>query len=114
MGDGDVPDLSYQVFLVKWPALYSLVKGAMIEDVERHNSQLEGHPEYQETYQPIDPAPWGAREAYVHATGGVPDRPLYLLCYTDRIVTIRFPYQLCAFTESQMAIVGEKLTGFAG
>ena len=57
--------------------------------------------------QRLDPAPWGAAEAYQFVMDDE-TLDLYLLCYEDRIVKLDLDWEL---TPAQMAVVGEKLGG---
>lgn len=92
--DGSVPELSYRIIRVKVSALYGLCRESLLRRWD---------------YVSVDPAPWGAAEAYRWSPtkGG---RSVFLLCYQDRIVEITFDFQW-DITPEQMAIVGEKLGG---
>ncbi len=94
--------LQYTVIEVKAPFLYDVCKGRLLDK----NGALGANCLPAEYYVPIDPAPWGAQEAYQSAyedSGPVDD---YLLCYPDRIVAFDPDW---APTREQMALVGEKL-----
>lgn len=88
-------ELNYMVVEVKAPLLYDLCRRALLAD-----------PPLDEEYLPIDPAPWGAEEAYQRYWAQEPMEG-YLLCYPGRLVRITF-YNLQP-TGAQMGIVGEKL-----
>lgn len=102
-----LPNLEYTVTLVKAPFLYDLCKNALIHGREDRWNRNEPEEEWY-AYQPVDPAPWGAVEAYqwVHQ-----DDPwnTFLLCYEDRLVEIQFDFQWEEIAPDQMATVGEKL-----
>ena len=88
--------MSYTVTLVKVPLLYELCRRETLGDFY---------------YLPIDPAPWGADEAYQFDSAYFYDdyeEYGYQLCYPDRIVTFWADWEP---TPEQMAIVGEKLGG---
>lgn len=53
-------------------------------------------------YQPIDPAPWGAEQAWQLREGDAMEL-WYVLCYEDAIVELLPSWEL---TEDQMAAVG--------
>ncbi len=99
--------LEYTVTLVKAPFLYGLCREKALE--ERDELDDDRVPQgYKEFWGPVDPGPWGAAEAYrLTAQDGGP-LEIYLLCYEDRIVDIRFEWPPAP---EQMAMVGEKLGG---
>ena len=79
-------ELSYEITDVKLPRLYEFVKERLISQ-----RQDEVHEDFVfvDHYEPIDPAAWGAQEAYqLHWSDGVMDT--YLVCWEDRIVEIHF------------------------
>lgn len=102
----DIPQLSYNIVLVKLPALYSLCRDTLL-------NQWPDDWYWDYSYVPTDAAPWGAQEAYrqTEAEHGLLNR--YLLCYPDRIVEITFSSDSDSFdwnvTPEQMALVGERL-----
>ena len=105
---GDIPTLDYEIVSVKMPFLYGWCRDAMYRDRDETDDDRvpEGH---KALYQPADPAPWGAEEAYelVYQDADWASNR-FLLCYDRRIVSIVFDW---APTAEQMAIVGEKLGG---
>ena len=79
-------ELSYEITDVKLPRLYEFVKERLISQ-----RQDEVHEDFVfvDHYEPIDPAVWGAQEAYqLHWSDGVMDT--YLICWENRIVEIKF------------------------
>lgn len=79
-------ELSYEITDVKLPRLYEFVKERLISQ-----RQDEVHEDFVfvDHYEPIDPAVWGAQEAYqLHWSDGVMDT--YLICWETRIVEIKF------------------------
>lgn len=56
-------------------------------------------------YEPVDPAPWGAEEAYQFNLEGEFQQK-YVLCWPEKIVQLEADWDL---TAEQMAVVGEKL-----
>lgn len=101
--------LDYEVTLVKLPVLYGLCRDILLHDRDDwdENPVWEGY-----GYVPVDPAPWGAEEAYQWLPEDGLDNGLdnnqYLLFYPDRAVTISLQWEEPP-TRSQMAAVGEKL-----
>lgn len=107
--------IDYNVAEVKFPVFYDICKDEMLNryDTRRNDRIPEGQKRW---YEPADPAPWGAEEAYQRyrqntgPSGELRADPTnkYLLCYPDRIVEINFSdgWQL---TPEQMALVAEKL-----
>lgn len=97
-----IPDLEYTVTEVKAPFLYEFCKrGLTHPEDEVRNGQvvLEDH------YEPSDPAPWSAQEAYrLYFSSGYLNR--YLLCYENCFVELRFDWEP---TVQQMAVVAETL-----
>ncbi len=99
-GDNDVPHMSYTVIDVKFPAFYDLCLHELLSEND------DWPEEYRDTYQVVDPTPWGAADAYREYTpDGIPTHR-YILCYADRIVTIWPGWDL---SEEQMAIAGQAL-----
>lgn len=103
--DPVVPSLEYTVTHVKAPSLYGICKAGLLNAAQ--DEVLDGGEVFIDHYEPIDPAPWGAVEAYRHHwSDGVLNR--YLLCYDNRLVEIRFDWEPAP---EQAAVVGEKLGG---
>ena len=68
---------------------------------------LDGQVVFAEHYDPVDPAPWQANEAYrLYWSSGYLDK--YLLCYESRIIEITLFGEP---TPEQMAVIAEKLAG---
>ncbi len=104
----EMPTLEYTVTLVKLPSLYNLCKNALLADWAD-----DWHPEGEKDYAiPVDPAPWGAEEAYQLANQEYGPENMFLLCYQDRFVKIDFGYDW-EVTPEQMSLVSERL-GDAG
>ncbi len=91
----DIPYLTYETVNVKVPALYGRCKQEMLEQFRRD-----------ERYVSIDPAPWGAGEAYQRIQEDGTATGQYLLCYGETLVEISFDWEV---TKEQMAVVGQKL-----
>ncbi len=83
--------LRYDVTVVKVPALYGLCRDHYLGGDSR--------------YTPVDPAPWGAQEAYRYVLNGQ-TLEHYVLCYPHRVVEITLDWTP---TPEQMAVIGEKL-----
>jgi len=105
-GYSTLPKLDYTVTEVKFPLLYSACKGWLLaEQDERDDDHVpEG---FKNVYEPVDAAPWRAKEAYRLCRQDTGPIDWYLLCYPGRVVEITF-YDL-ALTAEGMALVGEKL-----
>jgi len=100
----EMPRLEYTITLVKVPALYGLCKNALLADWED-----DWRPDGQKNYAMlIDPAPWGAEDAYQLANQEYGLRNTFLLCYKDRLVEIDFSYGW-DITPEQMSLVSEKI-----
>ena len=100
--------LSYSIVVVKAPFLYGVCKDEMLSRYDTRDRT--GVPEGQKMwYEPADPAPWGAEEAYwrYHQNPEAGNRE-YLLCYPGRIVEITFDWEP---TPEQIALAAEKLGG---
>lgn len=100
--------LDYEIILVKAPFLYGLCRETKLHERDHWDSEEPG----QYDYVPVDPAPWGAVEAYRWAWTGAPGSQ-FLLCYPGRIVEFSLDWG-GEPTPEQMALVGEKLAGWAG
>lgn len=100
---GKLLRLEYQVTEVKLPALYEFCKEKLLsarKDEKEGDSVV-----FTDHYEPIDPAPWQAQEAYqVHFSDSVLDT--YLLCYEDRMVELSLDFTP---DRRQMSLAAEKL-----
>ena len=103
----EMPTLEYTVTLVKAPFLYDMCRDHLLLDrAERWNRDMPEIAWY--SYEPADPAPWGAEAAYCWTSRGYGPRNTYLLCYPDRFVEIDFSYGW-QVTPEQMTLVAERL-----
>lgn len=105
LGEGQWPELRYDIVTVKVPFLYDLCKQDFIDWVARDNDQIPA--EYQEEYRSVDPSPWGAEEVLQVSIGDEAVNQ-YLLCWPDRLAEVHIPWDW-DLTAEQMAIIGEKL-----
>jgi len=105
VGDWDLPDLDYEIAVVRFAPLYNFCRNGLLREAERHNRR--DLPEFWDQYQPCDAAPWGADEAYRLYTAGEP-RNQFLLCWENRLAVIDLPWEW-EVTEALMAAAGEKL-----
>ena len=96
-----LPRLEYTVTLVKVPALYDLCKNALLAEYD--SDDWLGR-----SYEPIEPGPWGAAEAYQVVEENGDRWNNYLLCYPDRLIEFAPGWTM---TAKQKALVGEKLGG---
>ena len=99
-------DMYYAITEVKLSSLYEFCKNSLLNSSK--DEVVDGQVVFYEHYEPIDPIPWQAEEAYrlYWSAGHFIDR--YLLCYEKRILVITFSWEP---TAEQMAIVGDKLSG---
>ena len=82
------------------------MKAQKLKDVTQV-AQLQLSYEERDTVEEVDPAPWGAMEAYhVIDVGNDDDYDRYLLCYEDVLAEIGFSWEI---TEVQKKIVGERI-----
>ena len=103
-----IPRMEYDLVKVKWPFLYDDCKAQMVKDATQANMLLsEMAYEDRDRLEEVDPAPWGAVEAY-HVIDVMDDDDYdrYLLCYEDVLAEIGFSWEI---TEEQKQIVGEKI-----
>ena len=105
VGDPAIPDLSYEVVIVKAPFLYDLCKKDFIDWLERDNDKLPE--EHWDVYQPVDPTPWGAVEVYQRYSSGEPINQ-FLICWPDRIAEIDFDWNWI-ITEQMISTAAEHL-----
>ncbi len=99
---GERPELELTVTEVKLPLLYGFCRDSLLgsheDEVQDGQAVLADH------YEPWDPAPWRAQEAYrLNWSTGYLDQ--YLLCYEDYLVEIRFSWEP---TAEQIAVVAER------
>lgn len=105
VGDGDHPDLQYEVVIIKVPFLYTLCKNDFIDWLERHNDETPK--EYRDEYRRVDSAVWGASEVYQRYSS---DEPInqFLVCWPDRIAEVHFDWNW-VITDEMISITAEKL-----
>lgn len=89
------PTMDYRLAVVKIPAWTKWCWNGWIEDYPRGDEKL----------VPVDPAPWGAEEAY-REFYGADFSYTWFIRWEDRFVRLSAYWEL---TEEQMAIIGEKL-----
>ena len=101
-----MPDLEYTITEVKLPFLYDLCKNSLVN--ARQDEVVDGQVDFYDHYEPVDPTPWNAEEAYrlYWSYGHFVD--IYLLCYEKRIVELWFFWEP---TDEQIAIAAERLAG---
>ena len=104
-GSSTAPDLKYTIVRVKALFLYDWCKRHMYQDQDETHTD-EWPVGNRRVYMEQDAAPWKAREVYrIYSEEGWWEN-LYLLCYDDKIVEIRFDWEP---TAEDMAIVASKL-----
>ena len=103
----EMPDLEYTITEIKLPFLYEFCKNSLLNE-RKDDKTVDGQVDFYDHYEPVDPTPWKAKEAYrlYWSYGHFIDR--YLLCYEKRIVDIMFYWEP---TPEQMAITADKLSG---
>lgn len=102
--ENDLPELSYTVTDVKFDCFYDMCKDSMLR--RKQDEVIDGEVRSVYHYEPTDPAPWGAAEAYrVRDNYGLTEH--YLLCYEGRIVELDL---WAPPTLEQMVTVGEKFS----
>ncbi len=112
--DPDVPDLGYIVTEPNFASLYDFCKNEILSI--NQDETVDGVVRRINHYEPVDPAPWGASEAYqlVLSYNDFPAEPNpklqndFILCYEGRIVELHLD-ENCSINESQMKTVAEKL-----
>lgn len=105
VGDGDHPDLQYEVVIVKAPFLYNLCKQEYIDWLERDNDKLPE--EYWDEYRSVDSEAWGAAEVYQWYSSGEPYNQ-FLICWPDRMAEVDFDWDW-VITEEIIATTAEIL-----
>lgn len=104
-GSSTAPDLKYTIVTVKAPFLYDWCKRQMYRDQDETHTN-EWPVGNRRVYMEQDAAPWKANAVYrIYSEEGWWEN-LYLLCYDDKIVEIRFDWEPSA---EDMAIVASKL-----
>ena len=79
-------ELTYAIVDVKFPALYGFLKKSLFN---ARQDQVQDGFVFVDHFEPIDPSPWNAQEAYqLHWSDGLLDT--YLVCWESRIVEIHF------------------------
>lgn len=101
----DVSFLDYTIVDVHLPFLYNWCVEELLHDRDNWSEETYGgQPYYQ--YVAIDPAPWGAEQAYQLWAGGERASTTYLVCWPGRIVELDPDFHL---TEEQMTLAAAKL-----
>lgn len=104
------PDLAYSVITVKAPFMQSLFRDWALDDFAHNYGRPDPEDSMWEEHVAVDPAPWGANEAYQLHLGGEAQMR-FLLCYESNVVEVGFPFDW-ELTEAQMATIGDKLGGY--
>ncbi len=101
---GGGPSLRYEVYDVKWSALYDTCLHELLHQYDdRYEDDIPM--EWRENFRAIDATSWHANAVYQEHAGDVPSER-YILCYDTVIVEFIPGWEL---TEAQKAIVAEKL-----
>ena len=97
-----VPDLSYTITEIKVPFLYEFCKQYLINE---HQDEIGEDFIFYDSYFPVDETIWKAKEAYqLRWSSSILNT--YLVCWEDKIVEIKFSWQV---TEEEIAKVAEIL-----
>ena len=99
----DVPRMDYQVLDSKAPFVYALCKNDLLRS--RKVTVENGEVLFVNHFEPIDPAPWGALEAYQELWDDAFSSH-YILCYENKIIKLHTNWEL---DEIQQSIVGRVL-----
>ncbi len=95
-------DLRYEITDIKLPVIYQYVRNSLLN---ARQDEVHGDTIFTDHFEPIDPTPWKAREAYqLHWSGSILDT--YLVCWEDRIVEITFYWEP---TAAHIALAADKL-----
>lgn len=78
--------IRYDITDVKVSALYPFIKESLVTE---RQDQLQGDYVFVDHFEPADPTPWGAQEAY-QLLGNDGLMNTYLVCWESRIVEIKF------------------------
>lgn len=99
-----VDSLDYTIVDVHLPVLYNWCVEELLHDRDDWRGDDLEDPYYQ--YVAIDPAPWGAEQAYQLWVGDEQPSTTYLVCWPRRIVELEPTFEL---TQAQMTLAAEKL-----
>ena len=98
------PSLRYDVYYIKWGALYDLCLNELIHQYDdRYEDDVPM--EWRDNFRAVDAKAWNANIVYQKYTGDTPNEQ-YILCYDDIIVYLTPGFEL---TDAQKLIVSEKL-----
>ena len=98
------PSLRYDVYYIKWGALYDLCLNDLIHQYDdRYEEDVPM--EWRDNFRAVDAKAWNANIVYQKYTGDTPNEQ-YILCYDDIIVYLTPGFEL---TDAQKLIVSEKL-----
>ena len=98
------PSLRYDVYYIKWGALYDLCLNELIHQYDdRYEDDVPM--EWRDNFRAVDAKAWNANIVYQKYTGDTPNEQ-YILCYDDIIVYLTPGFEL---TAAQKPIVSEKL-----
>ena len=101
-----MPALEYTITEVKLPLLYDFCQKSLLN--AKQDKIVGGQVDFYEHYEPVDPKPWKAEEAYRLYWSYEHFIDRYLICYERRIVEITFDWEP---TTEQIAIAAERLSG---
>lgn len=98
------PSLRYDVYYIKWGALYDLCLNELIHQYDdRYEDDVPM--EWRDNFRAVDAKAWNANIVYQKYTGDTPNEQ-YILCYDDIIVYLTPGFELI---DAQKPIVSEKL-----
>ena len=101
-GPKELRDLAYTIVDIRFPALEDTVRRSLLAE---RQDEIHGDYVFIDHYEPVDPAPWGAEEAWqLHWSDGVLNT--WLVFWKGRAVEVKFYWPP---TAEQIAIAAEKL-----
>lgn len=108
-GEEDRDRVARLTYIVVRPRLPFLYGPCWEGQLHRWDGQSRVDDQHQKRYEPMDPAPWGAEEAYRQVYGDGRGTNRYLLRYKGCVVELVFDFGEDGPSSAQMAVVGEKL-----
>ena len=101
-GPKELRDLAYTIVDIRFPALEDTVRRSLLAE---RQDEIHGDYVFVDHYEPVDPAPWGAEEAWqLHWSDGVLNT--WLVFWEGRAVEVKFYWPP---TAEQIAVAAEKL-----
>lgn len=99
------PSLRYDVYYIKWGALYDLCVNELAHNYDDWYDE-DVPEEWRDTFRAVDSKSWNANAVYQKYTGDTPSEQ-YILCYDDIVVELTPGFEL---NDAQKLIISEKLS----